>query len=147
MDAREIMNRIESILEAHGTGLLATTDREGKPHVRWLTPAVLRDRFGAVYALTAPHFAKVAQVRANPYVEWMFQTPSLAEVVTARGRMNVVDNPSLRAEVLEVIGPRLRTFWKLARDERDLAVLETVIEEATLLLPMEGRTQSVRFGA
>ena len=147
MDARELMTRIEAILEAHGTGLLATVDDEGRPHVRWLTPAVLRARHGVVYALTAPRFAKVGQVRANPHVEWMFQTPSLAEVITARGRMNVVDNPSLRAEVQEVIGPRLRTFWKLARDERDLAVLETVIEEATQYLPMEGRKHSVRFGS
>ena len=147
MDAREIMHRIETILEAHGTGLLATVDDAGAPHVRWLTPAVLRDRPGAIYALTAPRFAKVGQVRANPRVEWMFQTPSLAEVITARGKMNVVDNPSLRAEVQEVIGPRLRTFWRLARDERDLAVLETVLEEATQYLPMEGRKHTVRFEA
>jgi len=48
---------------------------------------------------------------------------------------------------LEVIGPRLRAFWKLARDERDLAVLETVVEEATRYLPMEGRKETVRFEA
>jgi hypothetical protein len=89
----------------------------------------------------------VDQVRAHPLVEWTFQTPALDEVITVRGRMNVVDNPSLRAEALEVIGPRLRVFWRLAPDERDLAVLETVIEQATRYLPMEGRKDVVRFGA
>jgi general stress protein 26 len=145
MNAREIMVRVEAILEAHGTGLLATVGDDGGPHARWLTPAVLRGRLGAIYALTGPRFSKVDQVRAHPRVEWMFQTPALDEIITVRGRINVVDNPSLRAEALEVIGPRLRVFWKLAHDERDLAVLETVIEEATRYLPMQGRKETVRF--
>jgi general stress protein 26 len=146
MKSQELLERISTILDAHGTGLLATTDAEGAPHVRWLTPAVLRDRPGAIYAITGPRFAKVAQVRARPRVEWMFQVPSLLEIITVRGAMSVVDNPSLRSEVLEAVGPRLGTFWKLAKDGRDLAVLETVIEEATHYLPMEGRKTAVRFG-
>jgi general stress protein 26 len=147
MDAREIMQRVEAIIEAHGTGLLATVGDDGGPRMRWLTPAVLRGRQGALYVLTAPLFAKVGQVRAHPRVEWMFQTPALDEIVTLRGRINVVENPSLRAEALEVIGPRLRAFWKLAHDGGDLAVLETVIDEATRYLPMLGRKDTVRFDA
>jgi pyridoxamine 5'-phosphate oxidase len=145
MDTHDLMNRVAAILDAHKTGILATTDEEGRPRVRWLTPGMLRDRFGAIYALSAPRFAKVAQLRAHPEVEWMFQNPALSEIVTVRGKMNVVDNPSLRAEALEQIGPRLHVFWKLARDERDLAVLETIVEEATHYLPMEGRKTVVRF--
>jgi len=75
----------------------------------------------------------------------MFQTPSLSEIVTVRGRVSVVENPSLRAEVLEAVGPRLRTFFQLAKDGRDLAVLETAIDEATHYLPMEGRKTVVKF--
>jgi hypothetical protein len=56
-----------------------------------------------------------------------------------------VENPSLRSEVLEVLGPRLQTFWKLAHDARDLVVLETIAEEATRYLPMQGRKDIVRF--
>ncbi|HYW85829.1 MAG TPA: pyridoxamine 5'-phosphate oxidase family protein, partial [Spirochaetia bacterium] len=71
--------------------------------------------------------------------------PTLDEIVSIRGAINLVENPSLRAEVLEMLGPRLRTFWKLAHDPRDLVVLETVVEEATHFLPMEGRKEVVRF--
>jgi general stress protein 26 len=145
MDQRELMNRVAAILEEYGTGLLATTDAEGAPHVRWLTPAVLRERPGTIYALTAPRFAKVAQVRERPQVEWMFQLPAHTEIITVRGRVSVVDNPSLRVEVLETVGPRLRAFFQLAKDGRDLVVLETAIEEATHYLPMEGRKTVVRF--
>jgi hypothetical protein len=75
----------------------------------------------------------------------MFQTPTLHEVMSVRGPINVVENPSLRTEVLEALGPRLGTFWKLAHDARDLVVLETVVEEVTRFLPMEGRKDQVRF--
>ncbi len=145
MDSREVMKRVGAIIEAHGTGVLATVDEDGNPHVRWLTPTMLRERPGALYAITAPRFAKVAQVRSHARVEWMFQTPSLDEVISIRGTINVVENPSLRAEVLEVLGQRLQTFWKLAHDARDLVVLETVVEEATRFLPMDGRKDVVRF--
>jgi pyridoxamine 5'-phosphate oxidase len=145
MDSREVMKKVGAIIEAHGTGLLATADENGDPHVRWLTPTLLPDSPGAVYAITAPRFAKVVQVRAHRRVEWMFQKPSLDEVITLRGSMNVVETPSLRAEVLEVLGPRLSTFWKFAQDARDLVVLETVVDEGRILRPMAGRTDVVRF--
>ncbi len=145
MDSREVMNRLGAIIEAHGTGVLATVDQDGNPHMRWLTPTMLRERPGALYAITAPRFSKVGEVRAHRRVEWMFQTPTLDEVISVRGTINAVENPSLRAEVLEVLGQRLQTFWKLAHDARDLVVLETIVEEATRFLPMDGRKDVVRF--
>ena len=54
MDSREVMNRVGAIIEAHGTGLLATIGRDGHPHVRWMTPTLLRESPGRLYALTAP---------------------------------------------------------------------------------------------
>jgi pyridoxamine 5'-phosphate oxidase len=145
MDRREVMNRVRAIIEAHSTGLLATVGEDGQPHLRWLTPTLLPGSPAAVYALTAPTFSKVVQVRAHARVEWMFQTPTLDEVINIRGLLNVVENPSLRSEVLEVLGPRLQTFWKLAHDARDLVVLETVAIEAIRYLPMVGRKDIVDF--
>ncbi len=66
-------------------------------------------------------------------------------VALERALVNVVENPSLRAEVLEALGPRLHTFWKLAPDVRDLVVMETVVQEAVRYLPMEGSKDVVRF--
>ncbi len=145
MDSREVMKRIGAIIESHGTGLLATVDEHGDPHVRWMTPTLLPGRSDALYALTAPRFAKVLQLKTHQNVEWMFQTPTLDEVVNLRGSLNIIENPSLRAEVLEALGSRLRTFWKLAHDARDLVVLETLAQEATRYLPVDGRKEIVRF--
>ena len=138
MTKQEILNTLEMILgEAH-TAILATTGSDGRPHIRWMTPAFLRGRTGAVYAVTSPGFNKTAELQSNPEVEWMFQTPILDTIVTVRGRINLVDNPSILAEVLENLGPFMRSFWKLKGEESDLIVLETIIEEAIYYRPMKG---------
>jgi general stress protein 26 len=146
MTRQELLARLGAILEETGTGLLATVDDEGRPRMRWMTPALLAGRSGALFALTSPGFAKAAQISGHPSVEWMFQSPSLKEIVTVRGRVNLVDNPSIRSELLEAVGPRLRAFWKLKQDERDLLVLETVLEEGSRYTPMTGDKVSVSLG-
>jgi pyridoxine/pyridoxamine 5'-phosphate oxidase len=135
------------LLHEHNVALLATTDWDGRPHARWLSPAILGDRPGALYAVTLPSYSKVTQVRAQPCVEWLVQKPDLTEVITIRGRINVIDNPSLRTEVLDAIGPRLWSLWKLAGKASELVVLETVIEEAIHYLPLEGRTSTARYAS
>lgn len=145
MNARDVMDRVASILDSHGAGLLATVDADGRPRVRWLTPAIFPSKPGVIYALTVPAFAKVAQLKANPHAEWIFQTPELDEIVTVRGKINIVENPSLRSELLEKVGRRMHALWKLARDAMDLSVLETIAEEAVLYHPMEGRKVVVSF--
>jgi len=138
MTKQEILNTLEMILNEAHTAVLATTDQEGRPHIRWMTPALLRGRSGTVYAITSPSFGKVVQLEVHPEVEWMFQTPILDTIVTVRGQINIVDNPSILSEVLETLGPFMRSFWKLKGDERDLVVLETIIDEAIYYKPMKG---------
>lgn len=145
MDKSEVMAKIQAIIREHGAGILATVDKAGRPHTRWLTPVVFPDKSGLIYALTLPAFPKVAQIRGSPWVEWIFQTPSLNEVVTARGRASIVNNPSLRSEILESLGQRLYAMWKLTEDVRDLLVLETVLEEAVFYRPMTGEKERVAF--
>jgi pyridoxamine 5'-phosphate oxidase len=146
MNAERILGRLQEILYAHGAGILATVGEDGKPHVRWLTSYIFPNRPHLIYALTVPSFPKIGQLRSNPHVEWMFQSPTLDEVITVRGRINIVDNPSLRSEILEAVGGRMRALWKLADDVRDLSVLETVVDEATRYLPLEGSKDTVPIG-
>lgn len=143
MTRQQIVNTLEMILEEAHTAVLATSDEQGRPHLRWMTPALIAGRPRAVYAVTSPGFAKVGQLERRPEVEWLFQTPILDTVVTLRGRMNIVDNPSILAEVLEALGPFMRSFWKLKGEERDLLVLETIVEEAVYYKPMKGLKEVV----
>jgi pyridoxamine 5'-phosphate oxidase len=145
MNTQELMREIGRIVDAVGTAVFATVDAEGKPDLRWVTPVILRGRAGAVYFVTYPGSGKVSHVSENPHASWMFQTRSLDTIVTAEGKVNVLDNPSIRNEVLETVGPKLHAFWKINRDERDLLVLETILTRAVYYIPMKGKRETVDF--
>ncbi len=144
MTRGELLAELERILSSAHTAVLATVDTDGNPHMRWMTPALIRGRPGVVFAVTSPRFAKANQIRSNPVVEWMFQPATLKTIISVRGRINLLDNPSIRTEVLEVLGPRLRTFWKVNPDVQDLLVLETVIEKASCFFPLSGEREVVK---
>ena len=145
MDKLELMNIVERILDNAKAAVLATCDAEGRPHMRWMIPAIVPGRPGAMFALTSPRFIKVAEIAAHPEAEWLIQSRTLDEVVNLRGRINVVDNPSLKAEILETIGHRLSTFWKICEDDMDFVVLETVIEGAVYYLPTRCKREVIPF--
>jgi len=145
MDRREIIEEIGRIVDDVKAALLATADKHGKPSVRWVTPALIRGREGAIYSVTSAGSEKTAHLRENPRVKWMFQTRALDKVISVDGRVNIVDNPSLKTEILEAIGNRLLAFWKSDVRERDLIVLETIMERAALYIPMKGTRETVDF--
>ncbi len=145
MTSNELMIEIEIILDETKTGILATVDSDGYPHMRWMTPALLKDKSRVLFAVTCPGFGKVNQLKSNEKVQWIFQDRLLSKIITVNGRVNILENLSIRSEVLEVIGARLTAFWKYNRDERDLIVLETVITEGHYFVPLKGYRETVLF--
>lgn len=145
MNPNEMMRTIDRIIEIARTAVLATVDGEGRPHMRWMTPAVLKGRPGAIYAVTSPRFAKSAHLDGHPNVAWMFQTPALDEVVTVTGHIEKIDNPALKTELMDALGKRLRVFWKVSQEQTDFIVLETIIERAEHFRPMIGQKEAVVF--
>jgi len=146
MDSRSMLDTLERVLDRSKIAVLATVDSEGRPHMRWMTPAIVRGRDGFLYAVTSPDFQKTQQVDGNPRVEWMIQSKSLDEIVKLNGTMSVIDNPSAKAEVLEAIGGHLATFWKMNPDEGKMVVLETAIEELRYVKPTTGEHHEVTLG-
>jgi pyridoxamine 5'-phosphate oxidase len=145
MDQHEIMYKVEQLLEDSKTGVLATIATDGKPRMRWMTPTILKGRPGVLFAVTSPDFTKIVQLESHPDVEWMIQTRSLNQVVNLRGKINVIDNPSLKSEVMEHLARKLTVFWKVNTEKTDFIVLETVLSEATYFQPMKGTKEHVRF--
>jgi general stress protein 26 len=141
-----MLDAMERVLEKAKVAVLATVDADGRPHVRWMTPATVRGREGSLYAVTSPDFHKSIEAAGNPAVEWLIQTKSLDEIVTVRGQMAVVDSAAAKAEVLEAIGGNLGVFWKMNPDESKLVVLETAIDEIVRTNPMTGERTSAGFG-
>ncbi len=144
MDIHGIMSRIAEILEDSKAGVLATVDADGRPHMRWMTPTMLQGRPGTIFAVTSPQFAKAIHLAAHPEAEWILQTRALDKIVNIKCRINIIDNPSIKAELLEAVGKKLTVFWKVNK-EMDFIVLETVMEEAVYQSPMKGIKEVVRF--
>ncbi|MBN2738526.1 MAG: pyridoxamine 5'-phosphate oxidase family protein [Spirochaetales bacterium] len=138
MNKQDVLRKIESILEDAGTGLLAMIDSSGYPRMRWMTPSLLKGNNQALYAVTSPNFQKIKDLEKNPHVEWMLQSPSLSEILTINGRINIIDNPSLKLEILENIGNKLTMFWRVNSKNDSFVVLETVMESAFYFVPMKG---------
>jgi pyridoxamine 5'-phosphate oxidase len=129
---------LSEIIDDAKTAVLATVDENNSPKVRWITPALLVGYPATLFIVSAGHFAKVAQARKNPHASIMLQTRSLDRVLTCEGILSVVENPSIRAELLEMIGNRLHAFWKTGSEERELVTLEFTISKAVFYLPLTG---------
>jgi len=141
----EIMCKLEEILEEVKAGILVTIDANGRPHMRWMTPSCIKDRPNTIFTVTSPQFPKVEDLNIHPYGEWMIQTRSLNQIVNLRGKVNLLNQPSLKSELLENIGDRLTMFWKVNENKMDFLVLETVIEEGIYFEPMKGIKEKVFF--
>ena len=145
MNQHEILSKVVEILDEVNVGILATAGKNGRPSVRWMVPAILRARPNALFALTTPEKGKFIAENCSPDVTWMIQTVALDKVITLRGKMNVIDNPSLKMEVLTVVGKKLHNFWKLESSPKDFVVLETVLEEGSYYVPLKGKTEHIVF--
>ena len=145
MTPGELMVEIDRMIEEVGAAILATVGKDGEPHMRWMTPAILRERPGVVFAVTSASFGKVKDIEENQSVQWIFQTKTLNRIITLNGYINLIDNSSIRSEVLEAIGNKLRVFWNYNEDERDLLVLETIVRNATFSLPMKGFKEEINL--
>ena len=145
MDRKSFIGALESIIDEAKTAVFATVDADGHPHMRWMTPTILRDRPGAIYAVTSPDFRKIAHLDANATAQWMFQTKLLDKIATVNVLTNVIDNSAMKAEILEDIGRRLTVFWRINTDATKLVVLETVIQDAFYFEPMTTVREQVSF--
>jgi general stress protein 26 len=145
MDQRELMGKLAEILDDSNSGVLSTSDENGIIHLRWLTPVLMRGRKGFVYSLTSLDSKKVEHIRNNPNVTWIIQTRAVNQVITLYGKANILENPSIKTEVLETVGNKLTMFWRINGNLNDFAVLETVIEKAEYYLPMKGLSQTIDF--
>ncbi len=142
MELNSLLDVAERILDSSHAAVLSTVDEKGRPSSRWMTPTVLRGQSGSLYSVTAPSFRKVNHINEHARVSWLIQTKSLDEVVEIVGKATIIDNPTLKSDVLEAIGPHMMAFWHINPNETDLVVIETMIEQIDYYRPMKGEHYS-----
>lgn len=138
MNESEFLGRVRGIIDESGRALLATVNAEGFPTMRWMNPAYIPTRLRWLYCTTSRQFPKVNHVKAHPKVSWLLTEPRTGELFSLRGLMQVVDHPRFSAELLEELGRRLETFWKLRPDSADIVVLETELLSGEYFDPRSG---------
>lgn len=136
MKAHEIMDNFHALLEEVRRGLFVTIDTAGYPRARWMVAGTLKEQPEYIYSVSFDSSAKIEDLSANNKVAWSFQLPSLNEIAYIQGEASVLDNPQLKAEVIEALGPNLAHFWKVRPEHGHLVVVETAIERITFHKPM-----------
>ncbi|MBN1397582.1 MAG: pyridoxamine 5'-phosphate oxidase family protein [Bacteroidetes bacterium] len=145
MTKKEIILKIDELLDNSNCAILSTVSSDIKPCLRWMYPTIFPDMEQAIYAITSADFLKVEDLKKNPSASWMFQTKELNEIINVSGKINIIDNPSLKSMIIEKIGSKLHAFWKLKKESSDYIALETIIEYAVYFNPMEGEKEIVKF--
>ena len=145
MDQHQMLTKIEAIIEQSKVGLLATTDPQGKPRVRWMTPTVIPNRGPSIFAFSPAQAMKIQDIEHQPEVKWLIQTHDLTEVISVRGDTYILDNPALKTEILEILIPHTTRLWTIDLSSTECVILETVIREATYYRPQQNIEETVTF--
>lgn len=145
MDQTEFMSRIDRLLEQTKTAVMTTIDADGQPRARWMTPGILHSRPYSLFCITTPESYKTLDIKNPSPVSWMVQNKSLTEIANCQGDLYLVDDPSLKQEVLELVAKHLVVYWKMNEAPNDFMVLETVLRSGSVFEPMENRREMVTF--
>jgi len=124
MNSKELMQKLEDILDEVKVGVLATSDEDGTPRMRWMSPVILNEQPNIIYTVTSPEFRKTVHLEKHPDAEWMIQSRDIREVINLRGKINLIDNPALKSQLMEKIKDRLGVFWKQSAAATDLLFLK-----------------------
>jgi general stress protein 26 len=145
MTRKEIISKIDELLDNSNCAVLSTVSSDKKPCLRWMCPTIFPEIDQMIYAITSPDFHKIDDLKKDPFASWMFQTKELNEIINVSGKINIIDNPSLKSMVIEKICGKLHAFWKLKKESSDYIVLETIIENAVYFNTMKGEKEFIDF--
>ncbi len=138
---RELFECITEILEETKVGVMTTVDDNNHPHARWMVLSLLKDSEKCFYAISSPNAHKCHDIKNNPNINLLIQDKALTKVISITGKAQIIDNPSLRAQVIENIGSKLSTFWRVNSDrDYGFIVIEILPEEANYLESFTGDT-------
>lgn len=145
MDKGDFQKKFIELLEEVGSGILASNGVDGSPSLRFVTPVPLERDFSAIYCLSHPESYKVGEIRKDPKVSWMFQSRKSGDIYNIKGECQILENPRLISEIMEELGTRLTTFWKVNPDPSEVIVLETVIKTAIVFNAGTGEKSIIEF--
>lgn len=133
MKNSEPIRALKELVDSVRVGLLCTMAADGTPRSRWMTATMLSGEPEFLYSLTISGSRKLDDIRANPRVSWSFQDPSLHVVANVSGTCTIIENPQLKARILETLGNALERFWHAHPEPGSLVIIETEIQDISVV--------------
>ncbi|NNC87159.1 MAG: pyridoxamine 5'-phosphate oxidase family protein [Akkermansiaceae bacterium] len=138
-DLASVRKILERRIGERGIGLLTTVSGEGVPHATWMG-TISAPRWDQVITITSPDSRKIANIKANPRVEWLFGLDSLGELVYLEGRAEII---TLESEI--------KRYWKTLPDKHQaffllyfnsslgFSVVRTRVDAVVFCVPTKNR--------
>jgi len=139
-DKVDLENRVRRILLESPFAVLTTVGEEGRPYARWMSPIFVTGDLKEFHTLAAPLSRKIAHIRKNAQVTWLFTTPLFDEVVMLYGDAVVEEDPLLRAEIWEAMPDKQRAFILRNDENLQFAIIRTQVHTIEYMRPRQGET-------
>ncbi len=128
--AAAIRELLATALQYHREGILTTADAEGRPHATWMGSVTTPDLVDLI-TLTSVHSHKVANIRANPNVEWMFTMPDRKSMIYFAGTARIIVDEKAKDRYYQAVPEKSRAFFmKHHRAGGEWCVIKTHLKTA-----------------
>ena len=144
-DSEDLLGLARSLINGHHPGILATVDPAGQPHLRWMSTLAFGE-FPVFYTLTAANARKVAHIRANPQVNWMFYNKDLSFILNLHGRAHILDDPAMLKQVWRSVEDKTHTYFLNEYSHRPgFVAIETQVDSVECTSPASGLRVQVKL--
>lgn len=128
-------NHREGILNTVREGILNTVNAEGRPHAAWMGTVCTPD-FVHLITLTGAHTDKVANVRSNPNVEWMFTAHDFRTIIYFEGHAEILVDDAMKSRYFQMVPKEsIGYFMKYYGAGGEWCVIKTRIDSAVYCIP------------
>jgi general stress protein 26 len=132
-----------SAMEHRRPAILTTASPDGRPHATWMATTTSLD-FRRLLTLTSPDSCKVANIRRNPHVEWLFTDPGMKQLVYLSGTATILDDIAAIKEAWRLIPDKERAFFlRFFNSGPGFAIVDTAIESVTYCVPEANRKVTI----
>lgn len=109
-DSDDIFGLVKGLVNGEHPGVLCTVNRHGTPQARWMSTLDFKN-FPVFHSLTAPSSHKVAEIRANPQVQWMFYNDDKSLIVNLSGTARILTDVCVLKRIWQDVVDKSRTYF------------------------------------
>ena len=134
---RAILALLRESNEGNREAILTTASGEGAPHATWMASWCAQDGH-EVITITSPDSLKIANIKSNDSVEWLFSNADKTVLVYLRGTAQIVTEVAEVKRWWNEIQDKTRAFF-LERYNSGIgvSVIKTQVREAEYVRPYE----------